>query len=373
MKNPKMMFVISLLCLSGLTTSCRKETQAHVTKKSVRPVRCQVVSRSSDGIQRRSFSGIAKSGLESTLSFKVAGTLNRLKVKVGDHVKKGQLIATLDSKDYQLQVQQVEAQLEQARAREANAKADYERVRGLYENQNAARSDLDAARTGYQSANASVSSIEKQLELMRSQRSYTELHAPFSGAVSAVNVEINENLQGGQPVIVLTAHVTRPEVEVAVPDRFIADVKDGQQLVVTFGAAPGKRFSAVVSEVGVAGSQVSTTYPVTATLKEADERMRPGMVAEVEFSFDAPENSGRIHLPSHAVQEDQHGKYVYIANMKDDGLATTERVKVSVGGLSAKGVEILDGLSEGHVVITAGVSRIREGMDVTLLKDEMKE
>ena len=78
------------------------------------------------------------------------------------------------------------------------------------------------------------------------------------------------------------------------------------------------------------------------------------------FTFQSPDKEGRIRIPSHAVMEDQKGRYVFIAQPLGDGTATTKRVDVTVGTLSGQGMEITSGLSDGQRVVTAGVSRIKE-------------
>jgi multidrug efflux pump subunit AcrA (membrane-fusion protein) len=80
----------------------------------------------------RTFSGTARAGVESRLSFRVAGTVERVAVKVGDTVRPGQMLAELDPRDYELQVEDAEASLAQARARARNAESNLDRVRGLY-------------------------------------------------------------------------------------------------------------------------------------------------------------------------------------------------------------------------------------------------
>ncbi len=358
--------IFVLLLTIVMLTSCSEEKPPE--QEVIRPVRYQVVSTSVGGTQTRNFSGTAKSGLESNLSFKVGGTISRINVKVGDQVKKGKLIATLDSKDYQLQVQQVEAQLEQGKALELNAKADYERVRGLYESQNASKSDLDASRAAYKSASASVRATEKQLELTRSQSQYTKLIAPFNGVVSAVNADVNENIGAGTPVVVLTGQVAQTEVEVAIPETVIAQIQRDMEVSVTFEAVPNKTFRGLVTEVGIVTSQISSTYPVTVALQTHDPNVRAGMVADVVFTFELPDKGERMIIPSHAVMEDQKGRYVFIAQPLGDGIATTKRVDVTVGTLSSEGMEITSGLSDGQFVVTAGVSRIKEDMKVKLLE-----
>jgi RND family efflux transporter MFP subunit len=355
--------LLVLLSIILLTTSCGKKQEAE--EEVIRPVRYQQVY-ATGGTRTRTFSGAAKSGLESNLSFKLGGTISRINVKVGDNVNTGQLIAQLDSKDFQLQVQQAEAALEQAKAQALNAKANYDRTRSLYENNNASKSELDRTRAAYESANASVSSAEKQLELARSQVGYTRLTAPFTGVISAVNVEVNENVNAGTPIVTLTGEA-KPEVELSVPEMLITQIKEGKEVTITFDAIPDKVFTGIISEVGIATSQYSTTYPVTVQLKDTDPDIRPGMVADVEIKFESSKDKELLIVPSHAVMEDEKGRFVYVAEPLDDTYATTKRVEVKIGDITTEGLEITEGLIDGELVITAGVSRIKEGMKVKLL------
>ncbi|MFQ5936910.1 MAG: efflux RND transporter periplasmic adaptor subunit, partial [Acidiferrobacterales bacterium] len=159
----------------------------------VRPVRVQQVTVT--GAERqRSFSGFAKAGLESNVSFKVEGTVQRIPIKVGDRLRRGALIAQLDPKDYEVDVQKADAALAQARAEERNAKASYQRVRELYENNNASRSELDEARAASEATVASVRAADKQLESARLKLSYTRLTASANCNVAARQVDRNENV-----------------------------------------------------------------------------------------------------------------------------------------------------------------------------------
>ena len=194
-----------------LMFSCGKKEE--VRQELIRPVR-YMQAYSTGGARVRIFSGITQAGLESNLSFKVPGTVKRIAVKVGDEVRVGRLLAQLDPGDYELQVQQAEAALANAQAQARNAEANYNRIRALYENNSASRTDLDASRAADESADAAVRSAEKQLELARLQLGYTILKAPTSGAISRVDAEVNENLESGKTVVVLTAG-TEMEVKVS--------------------------------------------------------------------------------------------------------------------------------------------------------------
>ncbi|MCA9540815.1 MAG: efflux RND transporter periplasmic adaptor subunit, partial [Myxococcales bacterium] len=234
------------------------------------------------GARSRVFSGTARSGQEARLSFKVSGTVRELAVKVGDTVKKGDLLASVDSSDYELQVQEAAAAMAQAQAQQRSAESTYQRISALYANRTASRQDLDNARAARDSAKASVYSIAKRIQLARSQVDSTRLTAPVDGAVSQVLVEVNENVQGGQPVVLVAAG-DDIEVTVAVPEVLISGVKAGDKVSIRFDALKDKTFTGTVTEIAVSGANTGSTFSVSARLEEKDPAIRPGMAAEVEF------------------------------------------------------------------------------------------
>ena len=341
---------------------CAEEAPPEPT---LRPVRTLQVY--STGVERvRSFSGTARAGQESRLSFKVSGTIELLGVKVGNRVRPGQLLARLDPQDYQLQVEDAQASLARVRAETRNAEANYARIRDLYENSNASLNDLDAARAGFESATAGLESGEKKLEQARHRLSYTELKAPTAGAISQVPAEVNENVQPGQIVAVLSSEA-RPEVEIGMPEVFISRVREGQSVEVTFDALGNRTFGATVTEVAVTSTGLATTFPVKARLDHDEPEILPGMAAEVHFRFEGQGGRELIEVPAFAVSEDRDGRYVYVVEGGEEGVGRAVRREVSVGGLTADGgLEILHGLAEGERVITAGVSRIQDGLAVRL-------
>ncbi|GAB6097667.1 efflux RND transporter periplasmic adaptor subunit [Desulfatiferula olefinivorans] len=350
--------MILTLTAMGCTDNDTQETEV------IRPVRYEVVT-SSAGLRTRVFSGTAKSSLTSNLSFRVPGTVSRVAVKVGDTVQNGQIIAVLDPKDYMLQVQDAEAGLALATAQALNASSNYERVRKLYENDTVSKSDLDNSRAAFDSAQAQVRSIEKKLELARLKMGYTELLAPFTGAVSQVLVDESENIAAGQPAVVLTSE-TSPEVQVAIPEVLISRIAEGDAATVHFDALPGKTFEGTVREVGVAATRFANTYPVTLSIASNGSLIKPGMAASVTFVFGS-EDSTAIYVPPHCVAEDRGLRFVYLVIPTEKGLGTVKKVKVETGELVSEGLSVTSGLMDNDRVITAGISRLEEGMTVRLL------
>jgi len=332
----------------------------------IRPVRYQPVF-STGGNRVRTFTGVAQAGLESQLSFRVPGIVKSVPVEVGDAVEAGQLIAELDPSDYRLQAQQADAALAQAKAQSRNTDANYERVRALYENNNASRTDLDAARAASESGKAAVLAAEKQLELARLQVSYTRLTAPIAGAIAEVRVEVNENLQTGSVVALLTSG-THLEVRVSIPGLLISQIEEGAKVEVEFDAFPDRVFPALVTEVGVAATGMVTAFPVTVQLEQSHDGIRPGMAASVSFLFESRNDRECFLVPEVAGGEDRAGRFVYLVEILPDesGLGIVRRRAVTVGELTSGGLEILDGLSDGDLLVTAGISRIKDGQRVRM-------
>ncbi len=352
-----------LLSLMALCTGLACGTE-EPPEPVVRPVRFQQVF-ATGGQRVRTFSGAARAAVESPLSFRVGGTLRRLSAAVGESVRRGQLIAELDAQDFRLRVQQAEASLRQAQAQAVNASAAFDRTRLLYESNNASRSDLDAARSGSESAAAAAEAAANVLELRRLELGYTRLRAPFSGSISAVHVEVNQNVAPGESIVTETSD-DRLEVLVSVPEVLIGQIQLGSPVSVTFDALAGRSLEGSVSEVGVAPSEMATTFPVTVRLDQIADEIRPGMAAEVAFTFDATDDRERFFVPSFAVSEDRNGRFVYRVERAEPGFGIVRRCPVEVGELTAEGLEILSGLSDGDLVVTAGVSKITDAQVVRM-------
>ena len=354
---------ISMIGLAWLV-GCKQEDPP---EKPLRPVHTMEVVPSS-GVLSRTFSGVARSGTETDLSFKVAGTVIQMAVEVGDRIEKDQLVARLDPEAFELKHQIAQTSLQKAQAQARNAEANYQRVQQLWENNNASRSDLDVAQANSETAQASVGTARKQLELAQLELDYTQLRCPYDGAIAQVMIEMNENVRPGQAVAKLTSE-RELEVAVSVPEALIAYVRKGDSVTVRFDAVSDKLYAAEVTEVGIKPTGTATTYPVTVRLSESEASLRSGMAAEITFRVDQRQG-GRIIVPPVAVGQDRQGRFVFVVESAGPGQGVVRRRGVQVGSLSEAGLEILAGLSEGDRVVTAGISRITDGQQVRLDRGE---
>lgn len=359
--------VTALLVLGLLSNLVGCEGDELVIEDRLRPVRFVTIS-DSDQSRRSTFPGVSQSARESRLSFKVAGTVADIPVQVGDSIAAGTVIAKLDPSAYELQLQQAQANVAQSRAASRNAKAAYERTRSLYANNNAALGDLDAARAASESAEAQQRSAGKSLELAQLNLSYTRLSVDIDCSVDSISVEINENVSSSSEVARVNCS-DDIEVEVTVPESTVTGLKKGNSARLQFDALANRDFDGEIVEIGNGIGGVGSTFPVTVAVKESDRALRPGLAVAVSFSVANPDVASKdVLIPLSSLIKRTDGTYVFVV-VPDDTEPTqgvVELREVSAGDLTSSGIQIIDGLSSGERVVTAGVSFLRDQQAVAL-------
>lgn len=354
----------------ALATGCNKDEVAE-DKPVLRPVRVEAVQLRG-GERQQTLVGVARAAKEMGLSFRVGGTISAIKVKVGDKIKAGQTIAELDGRDARIEVARARASLAQAEAQARAAVADYDRLKLLYESNNASRADLDSARAATDSAKATVNAEKSAVQLAGLKSADHVLRCRAAGEVAAIPREVDENVQAGETVVLINAG-EKVEVEVAVPESLVSDLKTGARATARFKTIPGEEFAGVVSEIGVASNDGDTTFPMRVRLDgDAAAKVRPGMAGTVTVRFGSPGEAPSVYIRPIAVQKDSEGTHVMVAKPTDGDQATVTRTAVDVGKISpGMGMLVKKGLADGDRVIIAGVSQISDGMTVRLLPDDL--
>ncbi len=200
MFNISMKFFSALFILFILLQGCEKETVEE--KKVIRPVRAMQVS---DVIQfrQRQFPGTAKPTQEVDLAFRVSGPLIELPVNVGDIVSKDDVVARIDPRDYEVQLNNARGQLDRANANAKRAQSDFEReMRILSEDAGAtSQAAVDRKRAQRDQARADTRSLQASVTAARDSLGYTYLKVPFDGTVVTKFVQNFEDVQAKQPIV----------------------------------------------------------------------------------------------------------------------------------------------------------------------------
>ncbi len=357
---PRNLRVSALIIAALLAISGCGQDEPEQTDRPLRTVRHMTVSPESD-TRIRSFNGVSRAAQQTNLSFQVAGTVSQVDVSVGQRVRAGDTIAALDPTSFELLLEQAQADRQRAEAERRNAAAHHERLEELYESRSVSRTELDSARTAAQSAAALAEASSKAVELTQLNLVHTVLVAQQSCLVADVAVDAGENVGIGHKVVELNCG-DQLEIAVTVPETLIADISLGLAGEVTFDSLANRVFAGVVSEIGVVAS--GAAFPVT-VLMDAADAARPGLAAQVEFSFQREDSV--TFLPAASVAEDEKGRFVYkLVDGDEAGIGLIRRAPVEVGSLTSHGLEIISGVSSGDRVVTAGVSVIRDGMKVRI-------
>ncbi len=309
----------------------------------------------------RRYSGVVQADTATALAFEVAGRVDSVLVRVGEPVRAGELLGTLDAGDHHLQEQEAAAAVSAAEAARENAEQRYRRLQALWEHGNASEQDLEAAEASYEAARARWQAARQRHRLARRQLADTRLHAPYAAEVVAVPVDVGAMVAPGRPAVLLTAR-GRLEVHLAVPADVVNRLGRGQAATVAVSAL-ADTLAGEVAEVGVAAAGFATTYPVTVALPPAPD-LRPGMTAEVTLVL-ADADQATVLVPAAAVGEDGDGRHVYVlAATPGDSVSTVERRDVRVGALRGREIEIHAGVQPGERVVAAGLADIEDGQRV---------
>jgi len=347
-----------------MIVACTDKEEVRVSA-TVRPVK-SVVVRGGSGIISRSFSGTLQSSRMTSFSFRVSGAIQAIPVAVGETITEGQVIASLDASDYELEAQRAKALLTEANSQLRNANAKYERTKRLYEAGNSSKNDLDNARANAEAAAAAVESARKTVQIAEKNLTYTRLSANGDCKVAAVSMSAGENVVSGTEVVAATCGDSL-EVALDIPETFIAYVNKGAHVTVSFPAIADRVYEGVVNEVGVAPISGGTTFPVSIRITAADQTaLKAGLSADVLFAIDHSKDEEPFPIvPSFAVHEDERGRFVFLVEKREQGFVVS-RTPVEIGELSDEGIEIVSGVRPGQRVVTAGMSTLSDGMPVTV-------
>jgi RND family efflux transporter MFP subunit len=339
-------------------------------KEAIRPVRAIKVSDPTQMVGRQ-FPGRAKPTQEIELSFRVAGPLISRPVDVGAEVKKGDLVARIDPRDFEVNLRNAQGQLDQANAVRKRAEADYQRLQNVFRQDPGATSEaaIDRARQTRDSAAANIKSLSASVAAAKDQLSYTYLKAPFNGTVVKTYIENFEEVRAKQPVVRIVDD-SRVEMVINIPENLISYVPDVTNIRVTFDPFPEHPIPAEVTEIGSEASESTRTYPVTLIMDQPDDfKILPGMAGKA--TGDPPPDFRRTaaEVPVSAVfsREGNDKSYVWVI---DEGTMTVKRREVTVGELTDHGVQIKAGLEPGEWIATAGVFYLFEDRQVRILDDD---
>ncbi len=342
---------MALIAAAGFSCGRSAQKPARIT----RPVEVYTVE--TLGSVSRNFAGVVTAENYTNLAFPIPGQLLRLNVDAGQRVTKGEVIAELDPRDYQLKVDVSRAELE-------TAQQQLIRNERLYAKQAVSKQDYEIAQTRYVQAKAAYDNAVYNLN-------DTKLDAPFAGIIEQKYVENFQTVSVGQSIVKLV-DPKAINVEFILPENSIDIMNDpDKEFSVEFDNYKGKYFKASLKEY-VEASSDGSGVPVTLYISDTSfniqkyRNISPGFSALVYLKVQNPgfENVTTIPLTAVFSPADTEDEYVWAVN---DSRVEARRIKT--GQLYGQDQVIVEtGLRPGEKIVTAGVYQLVEGQQVTILK-----
>jgi membrane fusion protein, multidrug efflux system len=302
-----------------------------------------------------------------TVTTQISGYLMSVAFKEGQLVKKGQLLAQIDPRPYQIALEQDEAQLARDEATLKQAQMDLTRYETLSGQQSIARQTYEDQVWTVKQNQGTVDFDKAQIKAQQLNLTYCRIVAPTDGRVGLRLVDPGNYVQTGSTTGIVVLTVLKPTtVEFAVPEdnvpQVLERVRAGAQLPVTaFDRANVTQLA--VGQLAAVDTQVNSTtgtVMLRANFDNADETLFPSQFVNVVMLLDTLKDVVRV--PARAVQRGAPGSYVYLVG--DQSTVSVHPIKL--GAQDGDFLAVLSGLSAGDVVVTDGADRLRDGAKVSI-------
>ena len=276
---------------------------------------------------------------------KVSGTLDRVYADMGTPVRRGQMLALIDTTELFQTRQQAEATAQ-------NARLTYRRTKDLFDQKLVAAQDIENAEAAMKVADAT-------LDVATTRLNYARITAPFSGTVTRKFLDPGAVVSALSSTLFTLMDLDNMKIIINVLEQDIPRVTMGLTATVTVDAFPGKTFTGSVSKFAQAVDLATRTMAVEIDVPNRDHLLRPGMFASVTLTVGKRDDA--LTLPTQAFLKDDQGLYVFVA--RGD---TARRMAIRTGNEQNSRTEILSGLTGTEDVITTGQQFVRNGGAVTV-------
>jgi len=274
------------------------------------------------------------------------GQVRAVYVKIGDAVKKGQLILKLEDAVMLQNLKQLETDL-------AFAKELYKRQQNLWNQKIGTEVQLITAKNN-------VDKLEKQIAVLKEQWNQTSVYSEVSGIVETVNIHAGEMFGGGTSGTISIVNPDNLKAVVEVPENYLTSVRKGTPVLVEVPDI-NKQFQSSISLVSQLISNNSRAFSAEAKVPSSRD-LKPNQVALVKIQDYAAANA--IVVPMTTLQTDETGKFVYVS-VKESGKMVARKKNVTVGAVYGEKIEIKSGLQAGDQLVTEGFQELYDGQAIT--------
>lgn len=287
--------------------------------------------------------GTLKPDEQVDLSFETSGKIVNINFTEGTHVKKGDLLAKINDKPLQAQLEKLLVQLKLAEAKEFRQKSLL---------------DKDAiSQESYDQIQTDVQSLKADINLIKARISETELRAPFDGIIGLRYVSEGSYTNSSSKIAKLIK-ISPLKMEFGISEKYASEIKNGYPLTFTIDGND-KVFNASVYAIEPKIDEDMRSITLRAMYQNKNEELKPGVFAKVTLELSKKENA--IAIPTEAITAEMEGEKVYIYR---NGKAQAS--KVTIGLRTASKIQILSGLNFGDTLITSGIMQLRQNLPIVI-------
>ncbi len=362
----------------GMLSGCGAD-QSDQKPESLAPVKIKVVQ-PQDITLLTDFTGEVSSAQQVELRSRVSGVLNEKHFSDGDLVERGQLLFSIDDRDFKARLQEARASLSKAEADYTRAKLDVERYEPLLKTQVIARQVYDnavatmrAARSGIENGKGAVKQALLSVE-------YASIESPVSGKIGAAEVDIGDLISAGTTLMAEISTVETSWVYFSVSEPQLlayqrahgsesVDSGEGGETKVRLIRSDGTMYEheGVINFADRALNATTGTYRLRAEFPNPNSALRPGMFARIRVA--TAYEKGVLAVPDKAVSQMLSDYYVVVVEKDEDGSDVARHVSVKVGERQDGLWVVQDGIKAGDRVVVEGIQRAGDGAKVRVTDD----
>jgi membrane fusion protein, multidrug efflux system len=358
-----------VLLTAGVVTFLNRKSEADALSKETEAVSVPTVAvvqpQAEAGNDELVLPGNLQAYIESPIFAQTSGYLLRWYKDIGSQVKKGELLAAIDTPEVDQQLSQARASREQINAALGLAKISADRWANLRKTDSVSQQEADQQASGYQQALANLAAADANVRRLEQLESFKNVYAPFSGVLTRRNVDpgalINSGAATGREMFDI-ARVDPLRVYVSVPQAYAPLMKVGTKATVTLQEFPGQKFQGTVARTAEAIDPATRTLNTEVDVPNKDGKLLPGSFGEVHFATGTV--VPRITIPVNAMLFRAEGPRAAVVDK--DGKVHLQ--PISIGRDFGATLEILGGLDvNDHIVINPADS-LEEGQKVNVAK-----
>ena len=290
--------------------------------------------------------GNVKAVYEAFISPQINGQITGIFVKEGETIKKGQLLARLNSDITDNTIEEVKTSLDLA-------KIVYKKQKDLWDKN--IGSEID-----YLKAKNSKESLESKLKTLQSQKEMAELKSPINGIVETINLKKGEISAPGMQFMQIVS-LDELYIDASLSDAYLSKIKKGDYIEITFPSYPDTKMEVPVYRIGNVVNPQNRTFLMQAKIKNKDHQLKPNMLATIKINDYSADNT--LIAPSIIIKQDIKGQFLYKIE-KNNGNDIAKKTYVETGMSEGNRTMITKGIKAGDRIIVAGYNLVSDGIGV---------